>query len=64
MPLQENLDTWILPLKPFLDQICQQFMHAVFTICVVGGNLSSGAAMKYSYIIEIAAIPPKLLLRS
>ena len=34
-------------------------MQAVFTICVVGGNLSNGAAMKYSYIIEIAAIPPK-----
>ena len=51
MLLQENLDTWILPLRPFLDQICHQFMQAVFMICVVGGNLSSGAAMKYSYII-------------
>ena len=51
MLLQENLDTWILPLRPFLGQICHQFMLAVFMICVVGGNLSSGAAMKYSYII-------------
>ena len=25
-------------------------MQAVFMTCVVGGNLSSGAAMKYSYI--------------
>ena len=39
--------TWILPLMPFLDQICQQFMQAVFMICVVGGNLSNGAAIYY-----------------
>ena len=26
-------------------------MQAVFMTCVIGGNLSSGAAMKYSYII-------------
>ena len=51
MPLQEILDTWILPLRPFLDQICHQLMQAVFMTCVVGGNLSNGAAMKYSYII-------------
>ena len=33
MALQEHLETWILLLRPFIDQICNELMQAVFMCC-------------------------------
>ena len=49
MALRKTLILDIAP-EAILDRICHQLMQAVFMICVVGGNLSSGAAMKYYWM--------------
>ena len=47
MALRKILTLDIAPEATLDQQLCQQFMQAVFMTCVVGGNLSNGAAIYY-----------------